>query len=165
MDFGNQSIALQEQINVLADAVQAGLLKAKAKPGEAASLLAKRHGRENHLGHQYASQQTLVLILNKTGVLQSEADKCYDEKFTSFMTPFIAQVSSTVINSTFIRRTARSLALVCWGRIDSSPQHCDSSSSKFCGTHRRGCRGCLSLFPNEFSDELDGYVFVTMRFL
>jgi hypothetical protein len=27
MDFGNQSIALQEQINVLADAVQAGLLK------------------------------------------------------------------------------------------------------------------------------------------
>ena len=66
MDFGNQSIALQEQINVLADAVQAGLLKAKAKPGEAASLLAKRRGRENHLGHQYASQQTLVLILNKT---------------------------------------------------------------------------------------------------
>jgi hypothetical protein len=84
-------------------AVQAGLLKAKAKPGEAASLLSKKRGRENHLGHQYASQQTLVVILNKTGVLQSEADKCYDEKFTSFMTPFIAQVSSTAINSTFIR--------------------------------------------------------------
>ena len=28
-------------------------------------------------------------------------------------------------------------------------------STVFCGTHRRGCRGCLSLFPNEFSAELD----------
>ena len=147
MDFGNQSIALQEQINVLADAVQAGLLKAKAKPGEAASLLAKRHGRENHLGHQYASQQTLVLILNKTGVLQSEADKCYDKKFTSFLTPFIAQVSSTVINSTFIRRTARSLALVCWGRIDSSiPAHSTATPAALSSAARTGAAaGGLSL--------------------
>ena len=50
-----------------------------------------------------------------------------------------------------------------WCRIDSGPQHCDSGSSKFCGTHRCGCRGCLSLFPNEFSDELDGCVFVMMH--
>ena len=92
VDLGNQSISLQEQIISLQAAVQTGLRKAMANPDFAGGLVNRNRGRENHLGHQYAAECTLTLILNNIGMLQSEVETEYQNKFKEFMTPYARQV-------------------------------------------------------------------------